>query len=78
MKKKRYGWIVPLIPAWRKYKIHDVTYVVSSRFEPFESENTVHSRFRDVISNDMIDLQKLTSSATMEEECVYSAAEKED
>ena len=78
MKQKRYGWLVPLIPVWRKYKIHDVTYVVSSRFEPVESENTVYSRFQDVISSDMVDLQKLTSSATMEEECVYSAAEKED
>ena len=78
MKKKTNGWICGLLPGEREYKLNGVTYIVSSRFEAPNSENSIRSRFERVITNEMIDLIDQTPDSTMTAEYVYSAAGKED
>ena len=78
MKKKTNGWICGLLPSVREYKLNGVTYIVSSRFEAPNSENSIRSRFEQVISNEMIDLTAQPTDCTMAAEYVYSAAGKED
>ena len=78
MKNKMTGWICGLLPGEREYRLNNVTYFVSARFEGRDSENSIRSRFERIISNDLVDLKDQMPDRTMAEEYVYSAAGKED
>ena len=45
MKNKVMNWIIGIGCGERQYKVNDVTYMVSSHFEPFESKNNIKDRF---------------------------------
>ena len=54
-----------------------MTYIVSGRYEPIFSQNTLCSRIEDIISGEMIDLMNMQTEDKIETEYVYSAADKE-
>ena len=78
MKNKLAAWIVGIGCEERKYKINNVTYTVSSHFEPFESKNSIKGRFERTIVSDFVPLTLKTPDCIMADECVCSAAGKED
>lgn len=78
MRNKVKNWIVGIGCGERKYKISNVTYTVSSSFEPFESKNSIKGRFERTIVSDFVPLTIKTPDCIMADEYVCSAAGKED
>lgn len=78
MKNKILKWIVGIGCGDRQYKIGGVTYTVSSRFEPTNSENKINDRIKRTIVSDFTPLTLLESTHKMADEYVCSAAGKED
>ena len=78
MKNKIAAWIVGIGCGERKYKVNNVTYTVSSSFEPFDSKNNIKERFERTIVSDFVPLTLLTPKDKMTDEYVCSAAGEED
>lgn len=76
--KRLKGWVCGLLTGEREYKLNGVTYIVSASFEDPNSDNTIRSRFENVITNEMIDLIDKPPDDIITEEYVYSAVGKED
>jgi hypothetical protein len=72
MKNKLAAWIVGIGCGERKYKINNVTYTVSSCFEPFESKNSIKGRFERTIVSDFVPLTIKTPDCIMADEYVCS------
>ncbi|MPM62494.1 hypothetical protein SDC9_109366 [bioreactor metagenome] len=53
MKNKVMNWIIGIGCGERQYSINNVTYTVSSRFEPFESKNNIKDRFERTIVSEL-------------------------
>lgn len=66
-----------MLSPTREYRVNNVTYIVSGRYEPIFSQNTLCSRIEDIISGEMIDLMNMQTEDKIETEYVYSAADKE-
>lgn len=66
-----------MLSPTREYRVNNVTYIVSGRYEPILSRNTLCSRIEDIISGEMVDLMNMQTEDKMETEYVYSAADKE-
>ena len=77
MKNKILTWIVGIGCGDRRYKIGDVTYTVSSHFEPINSENKINDRIKRTIISDFIPLTLLESQDKIADEYVCSTAGKE-
>ena len=78
MKNKISAWIIGIGCGERKYKINNVTYTVSSSFEPFQSKNNLKERFERTLISDFVPLTIPESQDKMADEYVCSAAGKED
>lgn len=78
MKNKVMNWIIGIGCRERQYKVNDVTYMVSSHFEPFESKNNIKDRFERTIVSDFVPLTILPQQDKMANEYVCSAAGEED
>lgn len=72
------NWIVGIGGGERKYRINNITYVVSSRFEPPKYQSTMKDRFRRSITSDFVPLTLPPAVDKMADEYVCSAAGKED
>lgn len=71
------GWICGLAQGKSEYKINNVSFIVESRFEPFDSDTTIKYRFSRTITSDFIPLTGKSETCKIEEEHVCSAAGKE-
>lgn len=78
MKNKSNPWIFGIGCGEHEYQINNVTYVVSSRFEPRSSKQTVKDRFQKVIVSDFIPLTVEPTENIIADEYVCSGCEKED
>ena len=78
MKNKILNWIVGIGCGDRQYKIGGVTYTVSSKFEPINSENKINDRIKRTIISDFIPLTLLESQDKIADEYVCSTAGKEE
>ena len=78
MKTKISAWIVGIGCGERKYKVNNVTYTVSSCFEPFESKSNLKDRFERTIVGDFVPLTLLSPKDKMANEYVCSAAGEEN
>lgn len=78
MKNKILNWIVGIGCGDRCYKIGDVTYTVSSHFEPINSENKINDRLKRTIISDFVPLTLLTPTDKIADEYVCSTAGEED
>lgn len=78
MKNKILTWIVGIGCGDRRYKIGDVTYTVSSHFEPINSENKINDRIKKTIISDFVPLTVLELQDKMVDEYVCSTAGEED
>ena len=77
-KSKIDGWICGLVQGEREYRINNVNFIVESRFEPVDSDNTVKDRFSRTITSDFIPLTGIYERCKIAEEYVCSAAGKEN
>lgn len=77
MKNKILSWIVGIGCGDRRYKIGDVTYTVSSHFEPTDSKNRIKERLEKTIISDFVPLTLLTSTDKIADEYVCSTVGKE-
>ena len=77
-KSKNGAWICGLAQGKSQYKINNVSFIVKSRFEPFDSDTTINDRFGRTITSDFIPLTEISGPCKMAEEYVCSAAGKED
>ena len=78
MRSKIKNWIVGIGCGERQYKINNVTYTVSSHFEPFESKSNIKDRFERTIVSDFVPLTILPQQDKMANEYVCSAAGEEE
>ncbi len=78
MKNKILNWIVGIGCGDRQYKIGEVTYTVSSHFEPINSENKINDRIKKTIIGDFVPLTLLEPQVKIAEEYVCSTAGKEE
>ena len=78
MKNKILNWIIGIGCGDRHYQIGDVTYTVSSHFEPINSENKINDRLKRTIISDFVPLTLLESQDKIADEYVCSAAGEED
>lgn len=60
------------------YKINGATYIVSSRFLPISSSNSIENKVEKLLNNEFAHLDLLPNSATIKSENVCSAVGKED
>ncbi len=78
MRNKILNWIIEIGCGDRQYKIGDVTYTVSSHFEPSNSENKINDRIKRTLISDFIPLTLLTPTDKIADEYVCSTAGKEE
>lgn len=78
MKNRILNWIVGIGCGDRQYKIGDVTYTVSSHFEPTDSKNQIKERLKKTIISDFVPLTLLEPQVKMADEYVCSTAGKEE
>lgn len=78
MKEKASGWIIGIGCGERKYSINNVTYTVSSGFEPMECKNNLKDRLERTIVSDFAPLTIPEPQDKMTDEYVCSAAGEED
>ena len=72
MRNKIKNLIVGIGCGERQYKINNVTYTVSSRFEPFESKSNIKDRLERTIVSDLVSLTILPQEDKMADEYVCS------
>lgn len=81
MIRKTRRWFHTLGKKPRCYRVNDVTYIVTSKFERNGTEHTMQTRVAEAIKNDMVEfpqLQPEEKTCILNEEYVCSAAGKED
>ena len=78
MKSNLINWIIGIGCGERKYKVNNVTYTVSSSFEPFQSKNNLKERFERTLISDFVPLTIPESQDKMADEYVCSTAGEED
>lgn len=78
MMKKASAWVIGIGCGERKYKLNNVTYTVSSSFEPVKSKNTLKERFERTFISDFVPLTIVDTKNKMADEYVCSAAGEED
>jgi hypothetical protein len=78
LKNKIRNWIIGIGCGDRHFKIGDVTYTVSSHFEPMNSENKINDRIKRTIINDFTPLTLPQYKDKMADEYVCSTAGEED
>lgn len=78
MNNKIRNWIIGIGCGDRQYKIGDVTYTVSSHFEPMNSKNKINDRIKRTIINDFAPLTLPGFKDKMADEYVCSTAGEED
>ena len=72
------NWIVGIGCGDRQYKIGNVTFTVSSRFEASQSKNKINDRIKRTIVNGFAPLTIAKAKNKMTDEYVCSTAGKED
>ena len=78
MKNKIRNWIIGIGCGEHQYKVGDVTYTVSSYFEPINSENKINDRIKRSIVSDFAPLTIFKPQDIMADEYVCSTAGEED
>ena len=78
MKNKIAAWIIGIGYGERKYSINNVTYTVSSRFEPMKSKSNLKDRLERTIVSDFVPLTIPEPQDKMADEYVCSAAGEEE
>ncbi len=73
------NWIIGISDGKpHEYKIGNVTFEVSSVFEPTKNKTTIKNRFERTLTNDFVDLTGKIINSKIGSEYVCSTAGKED
>lgn len=78
MKDKIRNWVIGIGCGKRQYRINNVTYTVSSHFEPAKSDNRIKDRLARTIVSDFAQLTLLKTTDKIIDGYVCSAAGEED
>ena len=78
MKDKIRNWIIGIGCGEHQYKVGDITYTVSSHFEPINSENKINDRIKRTIVSDFAPLTIFEPQDIMADEYVCSGCMTSD
>jgi len=78
MKSNMINWIIGIGGGQRQYKVGNVTYMVSSHFQPTEAKDTIKDRIKRTLVSDFVPLTILNSEDKMADEYVCSTAGEEE